>query len=141
MFVCPPSILVVDDDAWVRDVVVTLLRDAEFRVEEARSAPEALDLIDRDEFDVAIVDVCLPGGCNGVELVRWARLQKPRLRCLFISGFSNPVVDEPVERPVEMVELRPAELLGCVWEVLQRTPLQRPRRRPAWAGKAIDHGK
>jgi DNA-binding response OmpR family regulator len=56
---------------------------------------------------------------------------------LFISGFSNPVVAEPECDDFVQKPFRPAELLGCVWELLQRGPPHGPRRLPAWTGRTI----
>lgn len=131
-----PSVLVVDDDDRVRDTVVAMLQDAGFRVTGAASGWEALDLIDEREFDLAVVDVGLPGDLTGINLVRCVRVKRPQQRCLFISGFADPVADDPERDDFVRKPFRLNELLGCAWELLQRKvsepPMDLPHRRERW---------
>jgi two-component system OmpR family response regulator len=131
-----PSILVVDDDDRVRETVVAMLEDAGFRVAAAASGWEALDLIEQREFDLAVVDVGLPDDLTGIDLVRCVRAKRPQQRCLFISGFADPVADDPERDNFVRKPFRLSELLGCVWELLQRkvseAPIDLPERRERW---------
>jgi two-component system response regulator AtoC len=66
-------VLVVDDDADVRHLLATVLEsDAGARVTEAASGAEGMALLGREEFDVALVDVQMPGH-SGLDVLRWAR--------------------------------------------------------------------
>jgi DNA-binding NtrC family response regulator len=49
------AILLVDDDGAVRDVTAAMLRDIGYRVEEANCGEAALDLIGREQFDLAVI--------------------------------------------------------------------------------------
>jgi DNA-binding response OmpR family regulator len=126
----------VDDDDRVRDTVVAMLEDSGFRVAAAASGWEALDLIDRRNFDLAVVDVGLPDDLTGIDLVRCIRAKRPQQRCLFISGFADPIADDPERDDFVRKPFRLAELLGCAWELLQRkvseTPAGLPHRRERW---------
>src|SRR5437868_2142179 len=66
------TILVVDDEPIVRDVVVRYLRRDGFRTLEAASGHEAQLLLDRDSPALVVLDVMLPG-VDGLELCRWIR--------------------------------------------------------------------
>jgi DNA-binding response OmpR family regulator len=114
-----PAILVVEDDETVRDAIEEILIDSGFDVRTAASAREALALIDERPFDMLVADIALPGGLDGLQMARNARSRHPQLRCLFISGHSEPVVcnrelDDFVAKP-----FRAHELVGCVWKVLR----------------------
>jgi DNA-binding NtrC family response regulator len=66
-------VLVVDDDADVRNLLATVLEgDADARVAEAASGAEGMALLGREEFDVAVVDVQMPDH-SGLDVLRWAR--------------------------------------------------------------------
>jgi DNA-binding NtrC family response regulator len=66
-------VLVVDDDADVRNLLATVLEsDAGARVAEAASGAEGMALLGREEFDVALVDVQMPDH-SGLDVLRWAR--------------------------------------------------------------------
>jgi DNA-binding response OmpR family regulator len=116
----PPSILVVDDDESVRDIVVTVLREAGFEVRATASGWTALSLIKRKKFDLLVADIGLPDGLSGLELAQCARISRPMLKCLFISGRLRAVTDDPERDDFVGKPFRQRELLGCVWELLQR---------------------
>src|SRR5262249_28616551 len=78
-------ILVVEDDADVRDLVALQLEDLGYRAIIAGSGPEALAILAAPEtpsIDLMLTDVVMPGGMNGVELVRQARTQRPELKAV-----------------------------------------------------------
>lgn len=115
-----PSILVVDDDVGVCETIQSLLDDEGFTVAAAATGWEALDLLAVRQFDLAVVDVRLGGAFDGVDFVRRARAEQPRLRALFISGYDHRATDDPDRDDFVSKPFRPSELLGCVWELLQR---------------------
>ena len=114
-----PTILVIEDDEDVRDSIREMLTEANFRVETAVTAMEALVMIEEQRFDLLVADIRLPGGVNGLEMARDARVRHPALKCLFISGQGEPVVCDPRLDDFVAKPFRPAEHVGCVWKVLQ----------------------
>jgi DNA-binding response OmpR family regulator len=65
-------VLVVDDEPTVREVVVGYLRRDGHEVAEADTGPGALELIDREAFDLVVLDMMLPG-VNGLDILRRIR--------------------------------------------------------------------
>ncbi len=82
----PLNILVVDDHAIVREGLKRILESTalHWRVVEAGSGFEALEILRRTPFDVAVVDVSMPN-MGGLELLRRVRPEFPRLRVLMLS--------------------------------------------------------
>jgi PAS domain S-box-containing protein len=125
-------ILVVDDNAPVREVSVQMLRELGFGVTEADSGHAALDALARGEaYDLLLIDVAMPG-LNGIETVRRAREMSPGLRVLYVTGYADlsgmehPSGDDPlIKKPFRLAELA-AEL---------RSALRRPR--PASGGNVV----
>lgn len=80
------DILVIDDQALVRDGVKRILRDApELRVAgEASSAAEAIPLLHSRKWDLVLLDISLPGS-NGLEMLQAIRQHDPRLPVLVLS--------------------------------------------------------
>jgi len=74
--VAQPSILLVDDDARLREIVSMALRAEGYRVDVAASAEEARSALERDDPDLLILDVMLPGE-DGFELSRHIRTTSP----------------------------------------------------------------
>src|SRR4029079_3184781 len=66
-------VLVVDDDTDVRGLLAAVLEnDGTAKVTEAASGAGAMNILAREEFDVAVVDVQLPDH-SGLDILRWAR--------------------------------------------------------------------
>lgn len=83
------SILLVDDDAAVREVTASRLRELGYRVVEADSGGRALDILaDGEAFDLLLLDYAMPG-MNGAELAREARRLRPDTPVMFITGFAD----------------------------------------------------
>lgn len=81
----PVKILVVDDHDSLRRNLVAMLVDEDFDVSEARSGEEALTELSRQTFDVALVDMRLPG-MDGNEFIEQASTISPALRFLIHTG-------------------------------------------------------
>jgi signal transduction histidine kinase/CheY-like chemotaxis protein len=84
-------ILVVEDDVDVRNLVVMQLEDLGYASIIAGSGPEALEILVAPAtpvIDLLLTDVIMPGGMNGVELVREARRRRPELKALLTSGYT-----------------------------------------------------
>jgi CheY-like chemotaxis protein len=82
------SILVVEDEVLVRMVLADQLREAGYRVVEARHADEALELLHHDALDVkaVITDIEMPGSMNGIELAGVIRAEYPWTKVILMSG-------------------------------------------------------
>ncbi|CAO3404535.1 response regulator [Azospirillum palustre] len=92
----PLSILLVDDDPTVRDMVAGLLRGWGHRVIAATNANEALVVLDGPEkLDLLLSDVVMPPGMDGTELARHTARMRPGLPVLLASGFAAHAVGTP----------------------------------------------
>lgn len=84
------TVLLVEDEAGVRKIGVTLLTALGYRVLEAGAGPEALALLEQhDDIDLLFTDMVMPGGMTGAELGRQARERKPTLKVLYTSGYTD----------------------------------------------------
>ena len=88
------TILVVDDDDAVRKVTASLLRNGGYRIIEANSAEEAFAILTGSGpgIDLLLTDLVMFGQ-SGLELFEKAKLLRPRLRSLFMSGYTRDLVD------------------------------------------------
>jgi two-component system, cell cycle sensor histidine kinase and response regulator CckA len=86
----PPTILAVDDDWAVRNLLVQVLQEAGYRVLVADGAWNAIREFEGSEAPVELLltDVMMPD-LTGPVLAERLRAQKPDLRVLFISGFHD----------------------------------------------------
>jgi PAS domain S-box-containing protein len=84
------TVLVVDDDPIVRMLVSEVLAENSYNILEATNGPSALKLIDSSRrIDLLITDVGLPGGMNGRQVADAARVRRPDLKVLFITGYAE----------------------------------------------------
>lgn len=85
-----PKILLTDDHAVVRHGLMQILEDAIARATfgEAATGQEALDLVRRERWDIAIVDISLPDR-SGLEVLKEMRLIAPGLPVLILSIYSE----------------------------------------------------
>ena len=56
-----PRILIVDDEAGIRESLSSILRDERYAVETVASAEEALERVGKNDFEVILLDIWLPG--------------------------------------------------------------------------------
>lgn len=83
------TVLVVEDDEVVRRLILDVLKDLGFRALEAYDGATGLRILMSDErIDLLISDIGLPE-INGRKMAEQARLERPRLKVLFITGYAD----------------------------------------------------
>lgn len=98
----PSGVLVVEDEALVRMLVVQTLEDAGFEVTEAEEAVGALAALRADpRIRLVVTDLGLPG-LDGRRLADRARAERPGIKVLFMTGYATDIV---------LADLAPTE--GC----------------------------
>lgn len=87
------TVLVVDDEAAVRMLVAEVLDEMGLKTIEASDGPAGLAILDSSaRVDLLITDVGLPKGMNGRQLADAARIKRPDLKILFITGYAENAV-------------------------------------------------
>jgi nitrogen-specific signal transduction histidine kinase len=113
-------ILVVDDDAAVRWVTVECLREIGHFVAETDSGPGALAILERgDPCDLVVIDQLMPG-LLGTETVRLARVTRPNLKVLFVTGYVGKSELEGSNDPLIMKPFKAAALAEAVRSALRQ---------------------
>jgi two-component system, response regulator PdtaR len=83
----PISVLVVEDEVLISNLVADVLSASGFLVHEVTTADEALEYIDSGAvIDVLFTDINLPGDMNGAELAARAREMRPEMPIVYASG-------------------------------------------------------
>ncbi len=83
-------ILVVEDDAQVREIATGILRNQGYEVVEAGDHTEASKILSGGPpVDLLFTDVVLPGGMNGVEIAKLAKRMHPQIKILYTSGYTE----------------------------------------------------
>ena len=81
-------ILIVEDEAIMRESLRDWLTDGGYQVETAEGGEEALETIAEQDFGVVILDLKLPGK-DGLEVLREARAKRPQLKGIIITAYPS----------------------------------------------------
>jgi DNA-binding response OmpR family regulator len=152
-----PTLLLVDDEAELRELLAEYFTRQGFAVRAAANAAQARALLAEARPDMAVLDLNMPGE-NGLSLARWLREAHPQVAILMLTTASDAVdrvvglelgADDYVAKPFDL-----RELLARVRAVLRRTqtvaaapapepvaallPTMKPGRRVAFGVCALD---
>jgi PAS domain S-box-containing protein len=83
-------VLVIDDEPTIRMLIAEVLTEGGYAVIEAPDGPAGLRVLESNaRIDLLITDVGLPGGMNGRQVADAARVARPDLKVLFITGYAE----------------------------------------------------
>ncbi len=109
------AVLVIDDEPTIRMLVAEVLGENGYAILKAEDGPRGLKILQSDvRIDLLITDVGLPGGMNGRQVADAARVTRPDLKVLFITGYAeNAAIGnghleagmEVITKPFEMAAL------------------------------------
>src|SRR5262249_9797930 len=108
-----PHIVVVEDEATQRQLLVNYLSQQNFRVSGAQAGPELRRIVERDRPALVLLDVGLPGE-DGFALARWLRETSARIGIIMVTAASDTVdrvvgletgADDYIAKPFEPREL------------------------------------
>lgn len=122
------TVLVVEDDADVRDLLVALIADLGYSTRAAANGPEALSMLRQaaNRVDVLLTDMVMPGGMSGPDLVREARALRPGLPAVLTSGYvagqahRPQQADHQMDLPVLLKPYHQEELARVIAQALHR---------------------
>jgi CheY-like chemotaxis protein len=107
------TVLVVDDQDVVRDVMRLALESAGYDVLTAASPSRALELVREAGIDLLITDVVMPE-MDAFELAGEASRKLPQIRVLYTSGYTDAAAEGPfIQKP-----FTPSQLIAKVGSVL-----------------------
>ncbi|MGD0977624.1 MAG: response regulator [Candidatus Bathyarchaeia archaeon] len=107
------SILIVDDDTGVRDMLSSVLNGEGYSVEVAENGKKAIKACEKSPFDVALIDIELPD-TKGTELLNRLKKMQPKMIKIIITGHPsienamkavNERADGYVLKPFEVADL------------------------------------
>lgn len=98
------KILVVEDEARLRNLLLESIALEGHHIEGADSAEKAIDLLDKEKFDIVLTDVNLPGK-SGLELLPICRQHNPNIYILVMTGYGT------IDTAVQAMKLGAADFL------------------------------
>ena len=122
------TILVVEDEPALRELVSTILKGYNYHVLEAESGVQALKVWEKHQgkIDLLLTDMVMPGGVSGAELAQQLRKKKSDLRVIYSSGYSSEIIGKNVNENISAFlpkPYRPPQLALHVRKSLDGPPL------------------
>ncbi len=121
-----PTILVVDDEAIIRDLCSRALN--EYQIIQAENGNEALRLLDDRTVDLVLVDVMMPG-MSGLELLQQIKERDPAQLVMIMTGYTDKEIilralkahaDDFIQKPINLLQLKTS-----IGQALERKALRR----------------
>lgn len=133
-------VLLVEDDAAVREIASGLLRDLGCEVTTAENGASALEALEEGvAFDLLMSDIVMPGGVSGVDLARSASAHRPEMAVLLTTGYAGDRMDVAptdlpwpiLRKPFQVEQL--AEVVSALLAGREEPSKKKPRERGATA--------
>jgi DNA-binding NtrC family response regulator len=83
------AILVVDDEQHLLELLVRVLGKKGFEVSTAPSGPDALRLLEKKSFDLALLDIRM-GPMNGIQFLEQIKRRQPNLKAVMMTAYPTP---------------------------------------------------
>jgi DNA-binding NtrC family response regulator len=80
-----PTVLIVDDDKGIRELITQVLEREGFSTTSVENGESCLELLGKNKFDLLIIDIVLPG-LGGMEILMNINNKYPKMRIIIISG-------------------------------------------------------
>jgi two-component system cell cycle response regulator CpdR len=113
----PCTILLVDDDADVREAAAAILGTKDYRVLVARTGDDAMRLLGQEHVDVLLTDIVMPE-INGIELAEQAKWLQPDLKIMFMTGYYSRAAEATKLGALVFKPVRQSEIMTTLAEVL-----------------------
>jgi CheY-like chemotaxis protein len=102
-----PTILVCEDEYFIRTDMSDHLREEGYRIIEAKDADRAQSLfLSGERIDLLCTDVVMPGTMDGLELAQWVRQRYPTVRIIVVTGWAK---HERVGRNYDAFLMKPCD--------------------------------
>jgi DNA-binding response OmpR family regulator len=118
-----PAVLLVEDEAVIRELLAIEFEDAGFQVHDAASADEAILLLGALSVGIVVTDLRMPGTLDGTGLIQWLRRHRPNLPIIVTSGHAAVAELGDLGVPRDLVvskPYRPVEVVALVGGLLER---------------------
>jgi two-component system, NtrC family, response regulator HydG len=104
------SILIVDDEVDACENLRDILTDLGYRVSIARNGPEAIEQVARSAYDIALLDLKMPG-MDGVSVYRQIKRLRPETVAIVVSAFSgSELADRALEEGAAQIVAKPVDV-------------------------------
>lgn len=122
-----PRVLVVDDNPDMLETTAAVL-SREFEILTARSGELALKVLERNTVNAVCTDFEMPGGMNGIELLRKVAVSYPGISAVLVTGYSQLAQQQKRAEDVFLLVVKPYEprmLVDVVMRAVRYSQMKR----------------
>ena len=83
------TVLIVDDEEDFLETIVKRLQKRKINTYGAKSGEEALEIFNKVQFDVAVLDIKMPGGMDGIQTLREIKKLRPLTEVILLTGHAS----------------------------------------------------
>jgi len=98
------TVLLVDDEAFLRRIAARMIADMGFRVLEAESGDQAQGILRTEAVDILFSDIAMPGQLDGVQLAVWTSANLPKVRIILATGYLDDQSRLTIDRHWQVLE-------------------------------------
>ncbi|PCJ61893.1 MAG: hypothetical protein COA79_06250 [Planctomycetota bacterium] len=102
------SVLVIEDNSEIRNVIVTFLEISGFTVNSCENGLKGLEAFKKLKTDYVITDIKMPGELDGIEIVRRIKAYRPKTKIFVCTGFAENL--ESIENMAHKILEKPLNL-------------------------------
>ena len=113
-----PSILIVDDEKDLRQILEMEFQFRDCKIYLASNGKEALEIVSSEQIDIILSDVQMPV-CSGIDFVKNIPEQEPKPKIYFMSGFSEVTEDQIKSLGIIKMFKKPFNLAEMADEILE----------------------
>lgn len=116
----PKTVMIVEDEILIRMALADAIIDEGYRVFQAVNADEALVILrSREQIDLVVTDVRMPGSIDGLGLVTKLRENWPKIKILLVSGHLSEVQMKNVADAAFVKPYRHSVVIKCIDNLLK----------------------
>lgn len=82
------KILIVDDESDLRSLLAHELANIGYDIQEASDGAEAIELLKQHRFDLALLDILMPG-VNGIQVLKYIHDHIPTTKAIMLTGYAD----------------------------------------------------
>jgi len=132
-----PLILVVDDRIEDRETLRDILVDRKYRAFVAKDGYEAIDIVQRSDFDVILLDIRMPG-IDGMEVLEVVKEIKPDIGVVMMTGYSSEgLAGESLQRGAYTCLYKPFLDMEKLLRVIEEVQEQKKRVSSSWQREKV----
>jgi DNA-binding NtrC family response regulator len=112
------KVLFIDDEADFLEIIIKRMKKREVDATGVSNPEQALGMIDQNLFDVVVLDARMPGGKNGIDILKEIKCRRPLVEVIMLTGHATlDAAREGMENGAFDYMVKPADLDELIYKI------------------------